>query len=294
MVEINANIAIPEQGKPAKRVAFVLSGGGSRGALEVGVLLALLERGIRPHILVGTSSGAINAAAVATNPTLEGACWLAETWRKVTREAIMPHGYFSMVWRLVSGKSSLFDNQNLRNFLESHFPPDIRQFADIKSAELYITAVNLDTGKLHVFGIDRSESIIDAIMASTALPLLLSPWQYRGNRYVDGGIISDLPIRVAVEMKATEIYAIDVGYHRKVKRRLRGVLRVIRQSIDAIAYQQFLDELGWASKLPHGNIHYIGVAAFGDLRFWDFSHADEMIEVGNQVGVEYLRQHSLV
>jgi len=61
-----------------KKIAFVLSGGSNRGALEVGVLLALLEHDIKPRILVGTSVGAINAAALAINPTLEGARWLAD------------------------------------------------------------------------------------------------------------------------------------------------------------------------------------------------------------------------
>lgn len=280
--------------KSEKKVSFVLSGGGNRGALEAGVLLTLLEQDIKPHILVGTSVGAINAAAIAYNPTEEGAHWLEEMWLGVTKRDVLPNNYLSMVWRFITGESGLFDNRNLRDFVESKIPEGISRFNDIKNAELFITAVDLHKRELHVFGIDRSESILDAIMASTALPLFLSPWQYRGRRYVDGAILSDLPIRVAVEMEATEIYAIDVGVRRAARRKLRGIFRSIGPIIDAVANQHLMDELGWASKQPLGDIWYMHVDAFEGLRAWDFDHTAEMIETGRRVGLEYLRQYGLV
>jgi NTE family protein len=281
-----------EQSKPAGKVAFVLSGGGNRGALEVGVLLALLEHKIRPRILVGTSVGAINAAAMAMNPTLEGAHWLEDRWRRVTRKAILPDSYLSMVRRLVSGESGLFTNKRLKAYLEYQLPEGMRRFSDIKNAELYITAAVLHSAELHIFGIDRSDSIIDAIMASTAFPLLLPPWQYRGKEFVDGAVVSDLPIRVAVEMKASEVYAIDVGKHQSQRQKQRGVLRVIRQLLSATAYQRFLDDMGWASRLPQDRIHYISIEGFDEVSLRDFTHTAEMIKSGHQIGQEYLSRLS--
>jgi NTE family protein len=278
--------------KPEGKVAFVLSGGGNRGALEVGVLLALLEHKIRPRILVGTSVGAINAAAMAMNPTLEGAHWLEDRWRRVTRKAILPDSYLSMVRRLVSGESGLFTNKQLKAYLEYQLPEGMRIFSDIKNAELYITAAVLHSAELHIFGIDRSDSIIDAIMASTAFPLLLPPWQYRGKEFVDGAVVSDLPIRVAVEMKASEVYAIDVGKHQSLRQKQRGVLRVIRQLLSATAYQRFLDDMGWASRLPQDRIHYISVDGFDEVSLRDFGHTAEMIKSGHQIGQEYLSRLS--
>lgn len=268
----------------------MLSGGGNQGALEAGVLLALLEHGIRPQILIGTSVGAINAAALAVNPTLEGARWLADLWRQVTRETVMPNGYFSMVWRLISGQQSVFTNDKLKSFLESQVSEDIRTFGDLREAELYVTAVDLHSGELRVFGLDPSESLIDAVMASTALPPFLSPWQYQGREYVDGGVIADLPIRVALETKATEIYAISIHGRQRMTRRLRGVLGVIGRIVSIVSYQRLLDELGWCSMVADRDIHYIGVEAFEGLRFWDFNHTDEMLEKGRQAGLEYLQQ----
>ncbi len=276
-------------GVPAKRIAFVLSGGGNRGAFEVGVLMALLEHDIRPQIVVGTSVGAINAAAIANDPTEEGARWLAEVWRGITRATVMPSNYLSMVWRLITGESGLCTNQNLRNFLESHFPEGVHRFADIKGAELYITAVDLQTGQLHVFGKDRSESVLDAIMASCALPVLLAPWQYRGRQYVDGAVISGLPVGVAVEMRATEIYAIDVGQRRTARASLRGIFGIIGQTLNAVTQKQVVDELSRARRRHQAGVHYIRVDVYEGLRIWDFSRTAEMIKAGRKVGLGYLQ-----
>jgi NTE family protein len=280
------------QSSSADKVAFVLSGGGNRGALEVGVLIALLEHDIRPRILVGTSVGAINAAAMAINPTLDGARWLEKAWRRVTKKDILPDNYMSIAMRLLTGRSSLFDNKRLKDYLRSRLPKVIQLFADIKGAELYITAADLNTGELHVFGLDPNESMLDAVMASSAFPLILAPWEYQGRQYVDGALVSDLPIRVAVEMKASEVYAIDVGKHRSIRKSRLGVLRVLRQILNANAYSRFIEDMGWASKLPKDRIHYINVDGFDEVGVWDFTHTPEMIEYGHQTGLEYLRRLS--
>jgi len=272
-----------------KKVAFVLSGGGNRGAIEIGVLLALLESGIKPSILVGTSVGAINAAAIAGNPTLDGVRWLEGMWEKVTRRDVMPNNYLSMVWRLVTGESSLFTNKKLRDFLESHFPEGMLRFSDIEDVELYITGVDLGSSEIHVFGIDKTESIIDALMASTALPPFFSPWQYRGHTYMDGALASYLPLKIAVEMKATEIYAIDVWHSRQVRSGLRGILGVVQQAVDTVASQQFFNEMEWSGNRSRNTVHYISIDDFQDLRIWDFSHTREMIDRGREAGLEYIQ-----
>jgi len=280
--------------KPERKVAFVLSGGANRGALEVGVLLVLLEHGIQPQILVGTSVGAINAALLAVNPTLEGARKLEKMWREASENVIGRKDYMSAVWRLVTRKSSLYKSNKLRSLLESYFPEGIRQFSDIKAAELYITAVDLNSGELHVFGTDRSQSILDAIMASAALPILFSPWRYNGRQYVDGGVVSDLPMRVAADAGATEMYAIDIGPLQFAKRTPKGVLRVVGQTIDAVISHQLVNEYGWSSKLPEDAIHHIWVEGFENVRIWDFGHTPDMIAKGRQTGLEHLRQRGLL
>lgn len=128
-------------------VAFVLSGGGNRGALEVGALQALFEHGIKPDILVGTSAGAMNAAFIATDPTLEGAYKLGELWKSIRREDVFPGNKLTMAWRLITGKDSLFPSDHLRRLVEKYIPPDKKRFGDL-SVKLYITAANLNTATL--------------------------------------------------------------------------------------------------------------------------------------------------
>jgi len=275
-----------------RKVAFVLSGGGNRGAMEVGVLMVLLEHGIRPHILVGTSVGAINAAAIAADPTVEGARWLESLWQRVTKMDVIPNSQVSMIWRLIKGEG-LFPNQRLRDYLEAQFPPGVRTFGDLKKAELYITAADIRNMGLYVFGEDPSESILDAMMASSALPFFLSPWRYRGREFVDGAVVSDLPMRVAVNKGATEIYAIDAGARRLARWKRVGILRSIGRILDTVATQQVLDELEWVGRISHIDVHYIRVDGFEGVRTWDFENTAEMIERGREVGLEHLRLHGV-
>jgi len=283
-----------EEQKPVKKIAFVLSGGANRGALEVGVLLALLEHDIRPQILVGTSVGAINAAFLAINPTLEGARHLEKMWHEASEKIFVRRDYVSGMWRLVTAKSSLYDSNKLRELLKSFFPENVSLFSDIKDAELYITAVDLNSGELRVFGTDRSQSILDAMMASAALPILFSPWQYEGRSYVDGGVVSDLPMRVAVDAGATELYAIDIGPLQFGRRTPKGILHVVGQTLDAVVSHQLVDEYSWSAKLPKEAIHHIYLEAFENVRIWDFGHTAEMIAKGREIGLEYLRKREQI
>jgi NTE family protein len=285
---------VPEKQEPVRKVAFVLSGGANRGALEVGVLLALVEHDIRPQILVGTSVGAINAAFLAMNPTVEGARHLEKMWHEVSEKIFVRRDYVSGMWRLVTRRSSLYDSNKLRELLKSFFPENVSLFSDIKAAELYITAVDLNSGELRVFGIDRSQSILDAMMASAALPILFSPWQYEGRQYVDGGVVSDLPMRVAVDAGTTELYAIDIGPLQFGRRTPKGILRVVGQTLDAVVSHQLVNEYSWSAKLPKEAIHHIYLEAFENVRLWDFGHTAEMIAKGREIGLEYLRKRGQI
>jgi NTE family protein len=276
------------QEENGERVAFVLSGGGTRGALEVGALVALFEQGIRPQMLVGTSVGAINATGIAIDPTPRGVATVVRQWLSLNKREILPGNRLSIAWRLATGKKGLFSNRGLRHFLESHVLKDVRTFADIRAAELYIAAVTLDSGQLRVFGIDKSESVLDALMATTAVAPLLPPWEYQGRLFVDGAFMSDLPIRIAVGMGATEIYAIDVGVRKKSHQKYWGILDVVQRVVSAVSYEHFQEDLKWAKKLPDGKVHYISVPVYENVRLWDLNHTAEMIEVGKRATLEHI------
>ena len=273
-------------------IAFVLSGGGSRGALEVGALLALFERGVRPQILVGSSAGAMNAAFMATDPTLEGAQRLAALWRSIKQADIFPGNPLSLsltaAWRFVCGYDGLFPNDRLHRFVERHLPEGVRHFSDITKVRLYLTAADLNWGILYLWGEKPEGDIVDAVMASAAHPAYFPPLLLAGHQLVDGAVIANVPVSIAAAKGATEVYAINVGYAGQERPYSWGVFNIVNRAISTMMYQQLLDDLMECT----GKVilHHVFFEAFADLPVWDLSKSGEMIEEGRRVMGEYLEK----
>ena len=271
-------------------IAFVLSGGGNRGALEVGALQVLLERGVHPDMLVGASAGALNAAFLASTPTPVGAQRLAETWKRVTKQSVYPGNYWSVLWRLIRNGQSLYSNANFRTFLQRYLRAiHVERFGDITSgARLYVVGARLDTGSAHVFGDDPNDLLLDALMASTALPPFHPPWQCKGTVYVDGGMASNVPVCIAAERGAREIYALHVTTAPQPSTRWRGVVAISAHALQALLDRHLRCELQIATELPNVRLHYIPFTAYAELPLWDFRHTSEMIAEGRAVMEAYL------
>ncbi|HIQ06184.1 MAG TPA: hypothetical protein EYH31_10955 [Anaerolineae bacterium] len=269
-------------------IAFVLSGGGNRGGLEVGAMWELLEQGIRPQMLVGTSAGAINAAGLAADLTLEGVRRLAEGWLEVTKDDVYPGNFLTTVIRFLLKRDGLYPNHRLYRFIRSRVPSGIHTFADVSGVRLYITAVDLNTGGLRVFGDDPADSVIDAIMASTALLPYLPPWEYQGRQYIDGGAGACLPLSVAIERGATEVYAVDLTYGGQLRESIHGVIPILFQAADIMVYQLRQRDLAEARRQLGDKLHYIPMPIYKDLSPFDFSHTRKMVEEGRQRTAAYL------
>lgn len=274
-------------------LAFVLSGGGNRGALEAGALIALAEREIRPDLLVGTSAGALNAAYFATNPTLSGALELAQEWRTVRRQDVFPGNWLTVAWRFVTGRDSLIDGRHLRRFIERRLPPGYRTFGDLapRGVRLYVTSANLNTATLYLYGEDPSASLIDAVIASSALPATLPPFEAHGWQYVDGGVVANVPVSIAAAMGARTIYAVNVGYAGRTWENIRGAFPIVQRAIGVMMYQQLLNDLAVMSRRPEVELHHIILDGYQEAPIWDFSPVPEMIETGRRLTHRYLSHH---
>jgi NTE family protein len=270
-------------------LAFVLSGGGNRGPLEVGALQVLLEHGIVPQMLVGASAGAINAAFLSVEPTIDTATGLGNLWQKVEKKHVFQGNRFTMLWRLLTGKDSLYRNQSFQRLIAENLRPGVERFGDITAVRLYIVATRLDTGQARVFGHDPGERLIDAIMASTALPPFLPPWRCGDELLVDGGISADLPVRVAVSQGATEIYALHLVDAPRTGQQIRGLFSIAEQTINTVLSRQLQMDLEESESTKGVTLHYVPLTGFYGLPLWDFSHAEEMIEGGRQQMEEYLQ-----
>jgi NTE family protein len=275
-------------------IAFVLSGGGNRGPLEVGALQVLLEHDVQPDMLVGTSVGAINAAFLAPDPTLSTALRLGEMWKKVEKRQVFHGNRLTMLWRFLSGKDSLYSNTHLARLIREILPPSLERFGDLEGVKLYIVATCLDTGELRVFGDDPEERLLDAIMASTALPPFFPPWHYDQELLVDGGIAADLPVRIAVDRGAKEIYALQLVDAPRRGQQIRGLVNVAEQAINNVLSRQLTTDLSEVASIQGITLYHIPLTGFYDLPTWDLSDSEEMIDSGRRQMEEYLQASQTV
>lgn len=274
--------------------AFVLSAGGNRGPLQVGALQVLLEHDIRPDMLVGSSAGAVNAAFLALNPRQDVAQQLAEIWKGVDGKRVFHGNRLTVLWRFLRGKDSLYRNDDLRHLVERSLPSKEACFADLDGIKLYVVATRLDTGEARIFGEDPSERLLDALMASTALPPFFPPWPCGQDLLVDGAIASDLPLKIALAKGATEIYALQLVDAPPQSRQIHGLLTIAEQALNHVVSRQLDADLEELSGIGGVTLHYIPLTGFYSLPLWDLSQTPEMIEEGRRQTEAYLQASQAV
>lgn len=187
-------------------IAFVLGGGGVRGAVEIGMLEALFERGIRPDLVAGTSIGAINGALVAHDPTPAVIEALEDAWMSPEANAVYGDSIAAQLSRLVKTKTHLNSPAPLRRLLERALGADTR-FEDL-AVPLRIVAASIERAAERVFD---SGPLVEAILASASVPGLLPPTRIDGEHYIDGGIVNSIPIEQALAAGARTVFVLQVG-----------------------------------------------------------------------------------
>ena len=188
-----------------ERVAFVLGGGGLRGAAEVGMVKALGETDVRPDIVVGTSIGSINGAVIASGPLDEMAERLVGMWDELTESGVLREGALSRVANIARHRTHLHTNQAMRKLLLDWLPH--ATFEELPTP-FQCSAACVETSSEWWF---ESGPLIDAVLSSCAVPGLLPPVEVNGRHFIDGGVVNSIPISRALELGATTIYVLHVG-----------------------------------------------------------------------------------
>lgn len=276
-------------------IAFALSGGGNRGALQAGALVELLEQDIVPDMLVGTSAGAINAALLALNPTKEGAHAVAEMWETAKQDDFFPGGLAQIGLRLVQ-LQSLFASDKLRKKAESVVPKDKLTFGDLpKNIKLYITTTNLNKGRLYVWSGDNDPSapLIDVVLASAAHPVAFPPvlmQDAQGNsmQLVDGGVAVNVPVGIAVKKGATKVYILNVGDYSTVLPDRKNIVDILMRSLDILMMQPFLMDLRHVTDTTTVELHHIDMHNVESGSLFDISKCKELVKTGRQMTQAYL------
>ncbi len=184
---------------------LVLSGGGSLGAAQVGLLRPFYRAGFRPAAIVGTSVGAVNGAFLAFHDEAEALELLREAWLSIGAREIFNMNPFRLVRNFVAQRNCFFDNGVLRRLLKQYLPVD--DFA-LLPVPFYVVTTNLSRGTKAVF---HQGPLYPAILASTAIPGVLCPIRIDGDVYVDGGVLAGLDLATAVELGGRNILAVDVS-----------------------------------------------------------------------------------
>jgi NTE family protein len=191
---------------PQARVAFVLGGGGGPlGSHEVGMLRALIEAGIVPDLVLGTSVGAINGVAVAADPSAEAVERLTGMWTAIDRNDVFDGSVLGRLATLARTRTHLHGNESLRTLLSEALP--VSRIEEL-TVPFQCVAASIERAAEHWF-VDGP--VVEAVLASASVPGLLPPVEIGGEHFIDGGIVNSIPVRRAVELGATRIFVLHVG-----------------------------------------------------------------------------------
>jgi len=244
--------------------------------MQAGALRALLEAGYKPGMLVGTSAGAVNAAYLALRGIdLNGIAALELAWQDAARLNLYPSNYLWLSVRAIFNRPTPTVYQRVTGFFVSRgITPELR-FKDIRGVRLYLVAADLNSGQPRIFGRDPEDSVLEGLLASTALPPWVTPIQRPGQLLIDGGAISNLPIETALSQRANEIIALDIRDFRDVPPEMQGFGSFMARLIGTVENRQVEMELALAAA-RRVHVRHVHLQWKDPVPVWDFSRTDEI------------------
>ncbi|HKP64428.1 MAG TPA: patatin-like phospholipase family protein [Polyangiales bacterium] len=206
-------------------VAFVLSGGGSLGAVQVGMLQALADHGIHPELIIGTSVGALNGVFLAAQSSREGLAILEGIWRSLRRSDVFPMGPLQGALGYYGLRNWLVRPASLEKLVRDHI-----RFERLEDAPVpfHVVATDLLSGTEVL--LSKGETV-SAVLASSAIPGVFPPVEIEGRALVDGGVADNTPIAHARRLGADTIYVLPAGYACTLDHAPKSALGVALQAL---------------------------------------------------------------
>jgi NTE family protein len=222
----------------ASRTAFVLSGGASLGAIQVGMLQALYEREIRPDLIVAASAGALNGAFVAARPqSVATAAELADVWIGLRRGTVFPLSPLTGLFGFAGVRRHMVPDSGLRAMIAQHLTTERLEELPI---QLHVVATDVLTGS----EVRLSDgSLPEAILASAAIPGVLPSVDWQGRKLMDGGVANNTPISHAIELGARRIYVLSTGQSCELETAPRGALGMVLHAMNLLVHRRLLDDI---------------------------------------------------
>jgi NTE family protein len=267
------------------RTAFVLGGGGNLGAVQVGMLFALIEAGIRPDLIVGTSIGALNGAYLAGHSDLVGMQRLGTLWSGVRRPDVFSLTVSGLLRGVVGRRDHLFEDVRLRELI---MRTDLG-FARLEEAPIpvHVVATDLLSGDPVVLS---SGDTIQALLASAAIPGVFSPVTVAGRVLVDGGLVANLPVIQAVELGATRLFVLPTMSD-AITTAPRGAVEMLQRSMTIATLAPVRRALAHAAQ--SAEVHLLPVPAIAFPSMFDFGETQAMIESAYLSAAAWVRTQEL-
>jgi len=252
------------------------------------MLRALLEAGIRPDVVVGTSVGARNGAFLAADPTPAATLRLAALWEELAGSGgVFTGSLVSRAATMARTGTHLHRRYPLRRLLAEHLP--VERIEDL-AVPFQCVAASIERAAEHWFS---SGSLSDAVMASCAVPGLLAPVRVGDEHFLDGGLVNSIPVSRAVALGATTVYVLQVG---RVERPLQPprlpwevgmvAFEIARRHRFAADMADLPDDVT-VHVLPTGDVVPEGLR---QLRYRDTRRTAERVERAYAASCEYLER----
>ncbi|MGO9872673.1 MAG: patatin-like phospholipase family protein [Acidimicrobiia bacterium] len=250
--------------------AFVLSGGASHGAVQVGMLQALAERRVRPDLVFGASAGALNAAWVAGDPNLEHLGGLAHIWTSLRARDVFPLRPITGLLGFLGRRDALVSPTSLRAVIARNL-----RFEQIEDAKIPLCVVATEVTSGREVALTRGNAI-DAIIASATIPGVLPPVKVDGKTLMDGGVVNNTPISNAIDAGATLIYVLPTGYACDLQHVPHSAIGMTLQAISLLVQQRLITDVHELQ--DHVDLRVLPPLCPLNISPADFSHARELID----------------
>jgi NTE family protein len=219
------------------KTAFIFAGGGSLGAIQVGMLKALAAQGEQPDLLVGSSVGAINAAYYAADPAPKGVAGLEAIWCSLRREDVFRFSWLGGIRGLLGKRTHLFDEKTFERFLVQRLP--YQDFAEA-AVPIHIVASDFISGEEVVLS---AGEMLPALQASAAIPGIFPPVEIDGRFLIDGGVANHTPVSTALQLGASRLIVLPTGFTCAPAMPPSGALNIALHSLNLIIARQLLQDL---------------------------------------------------
>lgn len=273
---------LPLTRSPGK-TAFVFTGGGSLGAIQVGMLRALLSCGVAPDFVVGASVGAINASYFAGAPHMDGVAKLERIWSGLRRSDVFPFTLASAIG-LIRHPGNVVDPSRLRRVIERNLPyarlEDARVPVSIMATNQQGQPVRLSAG-----------SAVEAILASTAIPGIFPTVEIGGEALMDGAVAANTPVRLAVELGALRVIILSTGYACALKEPPRRAIAKALHAITLMINWQLIYEL---ERMPADiEVHLVPTLCPLAVSPFDFTQSRALIERADRSSQKWIDEGGL-